>query len=135
MIVGKKVLEKEEPFIFINPFDTFFDMTGNLVQKENVSSSLLANDSDILFKTIFNKDFNQEDDLIKYDRLGIRADFRSWIRQATTGRYGICVIITTENNTENPYTFFLDNSKMYGNPYSFETYYTQELLFNLENKV
>lgn len=153
IILGKKTSESEKPFIYTTPFDDFFDMTGNLAVEAS-SGELIANDIDN-FKTednqiipleecwskqeIFNKNFTEEDDLVGYSRFAVRADFRSWVKNATKGNYGLDIIIssifpniTTGEPENGTYTYRWDSSTMYGNPYSFETYYSQELVLDLK---
>jgi hypothetical protein len=80
-------------------------------------------------------------DLINYPRLAVRADFRSWIKNAVRGNYGLSITLITEKpntttgQTENgTYNYLLDSSMMYGNPYNFETYYSQEIVLDLEKQ-
>lgn len=156
MIIGKKTADNDKPFNFTQPFDTFFDMTGNLAG-DIEEYGLLANDIKDEHKTLFTKledcftsktilDINENTndfptDLINYPRLAVRADFRSWIKNAVRGNYGLSITLTTEKpntttgQTENgTYNYLLDSSMMYGNPYSFETYYSQEIVLDLEKQ-
>lgn len=156
MIIGKKTADNDKPFNFTQPFDTFFDMTGNLA--DNIEEcGLLANDIKDEHKTLVTKledcftsktilDINEDTnnfptDLINYPRLAVRADFRSWIKNAVRGNYGLSITLTTEKpntttgQTENgTYNYLLDSSMMYGNPYNFETYYSQEIVLDLEKQ-
>jgi hypothetical protein len=44
MIIGKVVKNAEQPFIFVNPFDTYFNMTDNLIDNsQNAKNALFAN--------------------------------------------------------------------------------------------
>lgn len=148
MIVGKKTSETEKPFNFVTPFDSFFSMTGNLAATAS-SAGLVANDimddskpmeECMTYTTLLNKAINDQD-LINYTRLGIKADFKSWIKNAVRGNYGLEIILSTEKQgtvegaaEKGTYTYTLDSSNMYGNPYSFETFYNQELVLDIGDK-
>lgn len=166
MIVGKKTADNDKPFNFTQPFDTFFDMTGNIIIPDKITEEnkeLIANtieDEDALIENcktstwlIGSKDTNGDivmtdvsnKDIIKYSRLAVRADFRTWIKNAVRGEYGINIYLRTskpktisaENNTEKEYgdyKYNWNNSMMYGNTYNFETYYSQEMVLDLEKQ-
>lgn len=143
MIIGKKTADNAKPFNFTQPFDTFFDMTGNILG-ENIGNELIAN---ALNKYDSNKEYEQKL-LIKktnltisnYTRLALKADFKSWIKEAIRGDYGLLIIINTTEESAvnkepetNSYSFIFNNSDMYGNPYNFETAYSQEIVIPLES--
>ena len=148
MIVGKKTSDTEQPFNFVTPFDSFFSMTGNLAATAS-SAGLVANDimddskpmeECMTYTTLLNKVISDQD-LINYTRLGIKADFKSWIKNAVRGNYGLEIILTTEkqgtvegNVEKGTYIYTLDSSSMYGNSYSFETFYNQELVLDIGDK-
>lgn len=158
MIIGKKTADNDKPFNFTQPFDTFFDMTGNLVNQQN-EQGLVANDiedtnalmkdcrtSVMLVGTKVEDNIEMVDvsdkDIIKYSRLAIRADFKTWIKNAVRGEYGINIylrttkpnIATNQDNKYGNYKYNWNNSMMYGNPYNFETYYSQEIVLDLEKQ-
>ena len=160
MIIGKKTSDIEQPFNFVTPFDSFFSMTGNLAAMAK-ADGLVANDisdntkpmeecmtyTPLLGKwdedgNLIEEGINVKDkDLIKYTRLGIKADFKSWIKNAVRGNYGLEIILSTEKQgtvegdvAEGTYIYTLDSSNMYGNPYSFETFYNQELVLDIGDK-
>lgn len=156
IILGKKTDDTIKPFVFQLPFDTLFDMTGNMIAKKP-SGMLLANDveyneetlevsditpraTEILIDTL--TDINQSN----YTRLGIKADFKTWISEAIQGSYGLRLKITTEapntvpdkeGKQENGETTTITHiltfnvNDMYGNPYNYETFYNQEKVFNI----
>ena len=139
MIIGKKTADNDKPFNFVQPFDTFFDMTGNLAV-DATAVEAVANYEIHKKINILNIDVS-EHDIIKYTRLAIRANFRSWIKNAISGNYGIDVILTTDKPNisasgmqNGTYTYRFDSSMFYGNPYNFETYYSQELVLDLEKQ-
>lgn len=152
MIIGKKTADNDKPFNFTQPFDTFFDMTGNLLSP-NLNGKLLANSLEkydnnntiVGTKKLLETKSNLK--LSNYTRLGLKADFKSWIKEAVSGDYGLLIeISTTEENIvgtteteandkekrKGEYVFVLNSSDMYGNPYNFETYYTQEIVIPIE---
>lgn len=157
MIIGKKTKENDKPFNFIQPFDTFFDMTGNFVNQQG-ELGLVANDiedTNALMKDcrtsimlVGTKTLDgikmvdvSDKDIIKYSRMAIRADFKTWIKNAVRGEYGINVYLRTskpdiskKDNKFGDYKYNWNNSMMYGNPYNFETYYSQEVVLDLEKQ-
>lgn len=149
MIIGKKTTENDKPFNFTQPFDTFFDMTGNIAVGAVPVEAVANNEEDKRITILYEKDEQgkiipldvSDKDIIKYTRLAIRANFRSWIKNAIQGNYGIDIILTTDKpntttgETKNgTYTYRFDSSMFYGNPYNFETYYSQELVLDLEKQ-
>ena len=157
IIQGKKTSNEEKPFVFTTPFDTILDLTNNLITNNlgkdfNTKSSLIANNNyttekknDIEIIKFQKAQFKEichlkELNLTGYTRLGLKADFMSWIPIVTKGSYGLRVTVidnlntTTTNNQEvasvsQTKTMLLDVSDMYGSPYNFESYYTQEKVF------
>ena len=141
-ILGKADGENSTPVTYLYPFDSYFDMTGNLV---NVSQeySLLANDPDVLYKEIKNIDNSNQfiinPEFIGYDLLGIKADFKSFIPTAISGNYGLIfklefTKLNTNNNSIDSHTSataILDSADMYGNPYNFGNYFNQQLVFDI----
>lgn len=163
MIIGKKTSNEEKPFVFTEPFDTIFDMTGNIAATAS-AGALTANDildehkeidnetgqANVNLKDCFtsqyllgtsNSFYNLTDkELIKYTRLGIKADFTSWVKQAVKGTYGLIItlkgkkknIVESEKDEEIIKEYVFDNSQMFGNTYNFETPYEQQVVIDLE---
>jgi hypothetical protein len=74
--------------------------------------------------------------------LGVSADFRSWISDlgAIKGTYGIAIIVyysylSTPGGEPKPTsrTYILDTSDMIGNPYYFDSFFTQEKVFDISD--
>jgi hypothetical protein len=72
--------------------------------------------------------------------LGITADFRSWLTglDVATGTYGLKIYIYAETSIEEEkrlerYDLTFTNDDMYGNPYLFEDYFSQEKVFDISN--
>lgn len=153
-IIAKKTNTKNEPFTYKRPFDSFVDLTGNLI-KNNYSVSLLANYPEEQSLTVWNY-FADENSLLKdYTRLGIQADFQSWLnpfyllsedqneasiaRDVVEGDYGLRLRIHTildttskdEVGKEAYYDLEFNYKNMNGNPYNFQSYFQQEKVFDL----
>ena len=150
-ITGKKTNKDNQKYIYSTPFSTFLDMTGNVLvgDKYDITTkyetgALVANNVNeerILVKRI---DFTKNGEELYqagYNRLGIKADFRSWLRDfgVVEGNYGIQLLIKCANNEvgnaseDVDIIAELDCSEMNGNPYSFNTYYEQEKVFDISN--
>lgn len=167
IIQGKKTSKEEKPFVFTTPFDTILDLTDNLIANEaneghvsETKSSLIANNGYITEKikeTVDGQEIEKEViktekaqfkpichlknlNLTGYSRLGLKADFMSWIPNAVKGSYGLRVTVIDNLNTtttddkqvtsvQQTKTMLLDVSDMYGSPYNFESYYSQEKVF------
>lgn len=169
IIQGKKTSQNEKPFVFITPFDTMLDLTNDLIANEsvdgfthNTKSSLIANngyitkevqievDGEQVTKEIIKEEKVQtkrichldlrELNLTGYSRLGLKANFMSWLPTAQKGSYGLKITIIDNLKTttlddhsvdevQQTKIMLLDASDMYGNPYNFENYYSQEKVF------
>ena len=163
IIQGKKTSGNEKPFVFTTPFDTILDLTDNLITNEATEgfvaepkSSLIANNGYITKKEVIDQ---QEIETVNswierskrichlknlnltgYSRLGLKADFMSWIPTVSKGSYGLKITVMDNLNTtttddkqvtsvQQTKTLILDVSDMYGSPYNFENYYQQEKVF------
>lgn len=153
-IVGKKTDKNEDkPYNFVNPFNTFIDLTGNFfVAKDNNKEvwSILANGDEEEIEITPNGGITFTDEQQGFTRLGLRADFRAWLETlgAVSGNYGLKLNIygikddtadnikkieaSIKNNGEVPLitSIDLDTNDMYGNPYNFEGYYSQEIVID-----
>lgn len=169
-IIGKKVADQDVPYVYQQPFEHLLDITGNIIAGSNLSGGprykekgYYANHPTVgVFPKDNNNYFNYEDydeeclwhwqyDIKDnnvqpykgYDRLGLRADFSSWLStyQVISGNYGLFLqiqYIKTENSQEsNNLTqylrYYLDSDDFYGNPYAFDFYYTQEAVFDISD--
>lgn len=153
-IVGKKTDKNEDkPYNFVNPFNTFIDLTGNFfVAKDNNKEvwSILANGNEEEIEITPNGGITFTDEQQGFTRLGLRADFRAWLETlgVVSGNYGLKLNIygikddtadnikkieeSIKNNGEVPLiaSIELDTNDMYGNPYNFEGYYSQEIVID-----
>lgn len=153
-IVGKKTDKNEnKPYNFVNPFNTFIDLTGNFfIAKDNNKEvwSILANGNEEEIEITPNGGITFTDEQQGFTRLGLRADFRAWLETlgVVSGNYGLKLNIygikddtadnikkienSIKNNGEIPLiaSIDLDTNDMYGNPYNFEGYYSQEIVID-----
>ena len=153
-IVGKKTDKNEnKPYNFVNPFNTFIDLTGNFfIAKDNNKEiwSILANGNEEEIEITPNGGITFTDEQQGFTRLGLRADFRAWLETlgVISGNYGLKINIygikddtadnikkieaSIKNNGETPLiaSIDLDTNDMYGNPYNFEGYYSQEIVID-----
>lgn len=153
-IVGKKTDKNEDkPYNFVNPFNTFIDLTGNFfIAKDNNKEvwSILANGNEEEIEITPNGGITFTDEQQGFTRLGLRADFRAWLETLgiVSGNYGLKLNIygikddtadnikkienSIKNNEEIPLiaSIDLDTNDMYGNPYNFEGYYSQEIIID-----
>lgn len=153
-IVGKKTDKNEDkPYNFVNPFNTFIDLTGNFfIAKDNNKEvwSILANGDEEEIEITPNGGITFTDEQQGFTRLGLRADFRAWLETlgVVSGNYGLKLNIygirddtadnikkienSIKNNGEIPLiaSIDLDTNDMYGNPYNFEGYYSQEIVID-----
>lgn len=153
-IVGKKTDKNEDkPYNFVNPFNTFIDLTGNFfIAKDNNKEvwSILANGNEKEIEITPNGGITFTDEQQGFTRLGLRADFRAWLETlgVVSGNYGLKLNIygikddtadnikkieaSIKNNGEIPLiaSIDLDTNDMYGNPYNFEGYYSQEIVID-----
>lgn len=153
-IVGKKTDKNEDkPYNFVNPFNTFIDLTGNFFVAKNNNKevwSILANGNEEEIEITPNGGITFTDEQQGFTRLGLRADFRAWLETlgVVSGNYGLKLNIygikddtadnvkkienSIKNNGEIPLiaSIDLDTNDMYGNPYNFEGYYSQEIVID-----
>ena len=112
IIIGKYVIEDSTPYVFVEPFETFIDVSTNLASVAK-QASLLANkdivesiNEDGSFKYANNQIFEIpiwsnyfEEGYKGFNRLGLKGQFRSWINNLKTvsGDYGYRLEIFSTN--------------------------------------
>lgn len=151
LIVSQKVDAKTKPITYVSPFDSFVDITGNLITQTPSPSGLIANHPELESVTVWayncpNSDAQQKEEgleLAGYSRLGLKASFAAYLNQFRTvvGSYGLRLRIEAipedaETGTtveEAYYDFIFDSADMVGNPMDFESYYSQDIVFNIDH--
>ena len=131
IIIGKYIEDGDAYYNYINPMDSFLDITGNLIQSLDANSwKLTANYEPISRIDIWNA---QNLNLRGFDRLALKAQFKTWLESLDimSGNYGLVLIIEDAKGEFS--TFSLTTKEMYGNPYYYETYYEQEILLDIGN--
>lgn len=155
IIIGKKIDGEEAPINYISPMSQLVDITGNLLFNEHSYGLIANNPNETVIDNIevYNMHTTSIEEfkngLPQYTRLGLSAQFRTWLAQFNTveGSYGLRLILEAEGqktitqeeeNQEEPaneqqiqYIIELDSSNMYGNPYNFESYFQQERVFDI----
>lgn len=161
MIIGKKTATENKPYNFVMPMDTMLSITNNILNESDVSQPLKDNKKLIANNRYKKKTTSDQETIIfvedskvlydiqnlshsGYSKLGIKAKFKTNIPRAITGRYGLKITImdevqTTTNDQQEvdvekqTKVLLLDTSDMYGNPYAFETFYSQEKVFPIDD--
>lgn len=72
----------------------------------------------------------------RYTRLGVKAQFSTWLNEYNTayGNYGLAIVLIFSNNDSTGRfgkVITFDSSEFFGDVYNFETFYTQEALFDI----
>lgn len=151
-IIGKYV-GPGESLNYLSPLDSYVNITGDLCNFTN-EASLLANREDVLVldkkNNIQTCETYSKQVIWKakiqngkgFERLGIQADFKTRLKSLKTnnGNFGLCLYVTyidkSNVNTEDSIktaSFILDSDDMYGNPYNFNSYFTQEKVFDISS--
>ena len=111
IILSKKPDDADKPISYVDPFDSFVDITGNVITQTPKSFGLLANNKDLDGDGVIDDEpindrviiwsYNCPDsstqykengpDLAGYTRLGIKASFQAWLKElgAVKGSYGL----------------------------------------------
>ena len=139
IITGKYINNNTEYYTYTPDLDSYVDITKNLIDGDRTSTGLVANGSKT--QVVIWEDANFSHGM-KYDKLGLKGEFRTWLSSAKTtdGNYGLRLdVISEDMNTSQVdpsyklYTFQLDSDSFYGDVYNFETYYQQEIVFDISH--
>ena len=142
-IIGKYV-NPGDSLNYVSPLESYVDITGDLCNFTS-GAGLLANRPDIVKedapveihskKTIWKANIQNGK---AFERLCIKADFKTWLKNLNTnsGNYGLCLYVKYVNegsDVEQTTQFIFDSDSMCGNPYNFNTYFTQEKIFDISH--
>lgn len=151
-IEGKYVSNNNtSPITYTSPLESVVDMAtlAGAGTQVNIGGNLIANYVDPanpvgiqLHSWQFNtgdkkSEFADLQENSIYDTIFLKADFRSLLsnRKMRSGTYGLRLDIRVRTNSENhPYitkSLYLDSSEMFGNPYAFTVFSTQEKKFDI----
>lgn len=143
IIIGKQVDDMNTPMIYKSPFEEIIDITTNLISGEH-SWSFWANGDQYVWNdgassiTINAEDGIEINNLYHkgYTVIGLQGQFSTWLNEYDTiqGNYGLIAEVTfqEEETGDTFYNYFtLDSDEFFGDVYNFETYYTQEAIFDI----
>lgn len=163
IIIGKQVTKDNTPLAYKSPMENMVNLTNNLIpDNSNLKVEMWANSNDYAWNEgsklsesevytavkdgklkycIWDSiDCNTEFFYQKYDVLGLSAQFSTWLNEynTITGNYGLILEVTfkdlnTQENFAKIYSCQFDSSEFFGDIYNFETYYTQEKVFDLSD--
>lgn len=126
------------PLTYISPLDTVLDLSDNMLSTSGEVFGLKANASEpdneicIWSANLNNSEYSDYQNTQVYDTISIFADFQTLLSDFNiiSGSYGLRLRVvvkpTVDNTKPIDYSFELDSSEMYGNPYSFLVFSTQE---------
>ena len=132
-IIGKYVDDTSSAINYISMMDSFIAVNGSSNAQEY---SLIANHPDRKFINIpIDVDYLKETN--QYNCVGIQADFKTDLSQEhiIAGNYGLVLTLYGEDASTAqpipPKSYALDCSEMYGDPYNYNFYFTQSMVFDL----
>ena len=126
------------PLTYVSPLDTVLDLSDNMLSTNGEVFGLKANalepDNEICIwsANLNNSEYSDYQNTQVYDTISIFADFQTLLSDFNiiSGSYGLRLRVvvkpTVDNTKPIDYSFELDSSEMYGNPYSFLVFSTQE---------
>ena len=144
-IVSRVAATDTTPFNYTSPISTMIKITNNIFDSKDAictSGALLANENnqytctEPLYSII-----SHDNKFAGFSRLGITADFKSWLSSynLVSGIYGLRILIYADgidkpgHNTNQVYELTFNTEDMIGNPYQFDTYFTQEKVFDISH--
>lgn len=132
---------------FINGYENIFNSEQTALQQEEIIKELLQ-----VYESILLWQQNFQEGYARFDKLGLQAQFRSWISAYNTviGEYGLKLFLYSDMGKtidsvkdEGEKGDFLNKLKiteikfssldMYGNPYNFQSFMEQESVFDISD--
>lgn len=142
IILGRRTNKDTEYFNYVAPTESYVDITNNVLtlQYDNEGNekvfSTLANGVLASKGPIYTWSGNYKG----YDRLGIKASFKTYLDslKPIAGSYGLYLKVLhcnedTEYKTEQVSNFLFGQNEMYGNIYSFNTFFEQQAVYDISN--
>ena len=137
-IIGRYISNSDQikTVRYMEPFDNCLDITGNLITGEP-TAALTANGETKVSDVLWTWTSESGEDVEGFSRLGLSADFQALLNDhyPTSGSYGLLLEIDGDpiDGKIVPYAYRLDSSDMYGNPFYFDTYFNQQIVFDISN--
>ena len=114
---------------YVSPFDTLLKGTGDVINK-SITKSLTANGKESLASiiTLDKKEF------FGFTKVGLQADFSTLLKgqNIISGAYGLKLMLySKKDNKDSAIDFTFSSYDMFGNPYEFESFYKQQIVFDI----
>lgn len=133
--------DDSDPLTYISPSETVVDMTDNLISNKVDAWGITANGDETQLPlwsiNLSNSDYKDLQTNSIYNTLSLKADFKCLLSnyKMKTGTYGLILRLDVRPTNDNSQTISqwvsLDSTDMFGNPYAFMVYSTQEATFDI----
>ena len=135
--------DESDPLTYISPSETVVSMTDNLITGKVDAWGITANGDDtqipIWSANLTSSDYKDLQTNSIYNTLSLKADFKCLLSnyKMKAGTYGLILRLDVRPTNDNSQTISrwvsLDSTDMFGNPYSFMVYSSQEATFDISN--
>ena len=135
--------DESDPLTYISPSETVVSMTDNLINGKVNAWGITANGDDtqvpIWSANLTSSDYKDLQTNSIYNTLSLKADFKCLLSnyKMKAGTYGLILRLDVRPTNDNSQTISqwvsLDSTDMFGNPYSFMVYSSQEATFDISN--
>lgn len=133
--------DDSDPLTYISPSETVVDMTDNLIPSKVDAWGITANGDETQLPlwsvNLSNSDYKDLQTNSIYNTLSLKADFKCLLSnyKMKAGTYGLILRLDVRPTNDNSQTISqwvsLDSTDMFGNPYAFMVYSTQEATFDI----